>query len=57
MRTQVRRAGMDGRVYGLDYAVLPLVMRQTGIDFDEHGELFARLQIAESEFVAVCNER
>ena len=30
MRTQLRRSGLDGRVEGLDYAVLPWVMRRCG---------------------------
>lgn len=55
MRTQVRRGGMDGLVYGLDYGALPLVMQQIGIEFDTNGEVFALLQIAESEMVCFRN--
>lgn len=49
MRTQWRTAGMNGALVGLDYGVLPWVLRQIGLA--ESPELFAGLQVAESEVI------
>ncbi|MFZ4537816.1 DUF1799 domain-containing protein [Propionivibrio sp.] len=55
MRKQLRRSGMDGRVDGLDYAVLPWVMQQLGIAPEATASVFEALQWAEDEMVACLN--
>lgn len=57
MQTQVRVAGANGVVIGIDYQSLPWVMRQVGILPEEESNVFRRLQCAESEMVAVLAER
>ena len=52
MRTQLRRAGVYGRVVGLDYAVLPWVMRQVGVARRDEPTVFCMLQVAEAELLA-----
>lgn len=51
MGTQLRTAGINGRVIGFDYAVLPWVMRQIGIARRDMADVFRRFQIAEDEFI------
>jgi len=51
MQTQLRRSGMSGKVYGLDYSVLPWVMSQVGVPDERVTEVFAQVRIAESELL------
>jgi hypothetical protein len=51
MSTQVRTAGINGRVLGFDYAVLPWVMRRLGIARRDESAVFHQLQIAEDELL------
>ena len=51
MSTQLRTAGINGRVIGLDYAVLPWVMRRLGIKRCDEAAVFRQLQIAEDELL------
>jgi hypothetical protein len=51
MSTQVRTAGLNGRVIGFDYAVLPWVMRRIGIARRDESAVFRQLQIAEDELL------
>lgn len=55
MRKQLRRCGMGGQIYGLDYNVLPWVMQQVGILPADTAEVFGRVQIAEDALVEYCN--
>lgn len=55
MQTQLRRSGIDRHLDGLDYNVLPWVMRRCGVKEDETDAVFARLQCAEDELLAQCN--
>lgn len=51
MSTQVRTAGINGRVLGFDYAVLPWVMRRLGIARRDESVVFHQFQIAEDELL------
>ena len=51
MSTQVRTAGLNGRLIGFDYAVLPWVMRRLGIPRRNESAIFRQLQIAEDELL------
>ena len=51
MSTQVRTAGINGRVLGFDYAVLPWVMRRLGIARRDESAVFQQFQIAEDELL------
>ena len=51
MSTQLRTAGLNGRVIGFDYSVLPFVMRQLGIGRHDQAAVFRQLQVAEDELL------
>lgn len=51
MSTQLRTAGINGRIIGFDYAVLPWVMRRLGIARRDESLVFRQLQIAEDELL------
>lgn len=51
MSTQLRTAGLNGRVIGFDYSVLPWVMRHLGIARRDESAVFRKLQIAEDELL------
>ena len=51
MSTQVRMAGLNGRVIGFDYSVLPWVMRQIGVARRDEPVVFRQLQVAEGEML------
>ena len=51
MSTQLRTAGLNGRVIGFDYNALPIVMRALGIARRDQPGVFRQLQIAEDELL------
>lgn len=51
MSTQLRTAGINGRVIGFDYNALPIVMRALGIARRDQAAVFSQLQIAEDEML------
>lgn len=56
MATQWRVSAMGGYV-GLDYSVLPLVMRAAGIRKKHQADTFAGLQILEREVLSLMAEK
>lgn len=56
MQTQWLRGGMDGVIYGLNYAALPPVMRYQRIPAAEQPDVFAGLQVLEMAVLSVINE-
>ena len=51
MSTQLRTAGLNGRVIGFDYSALPIVMRALGIARRDQPGVFRQLQTAEDELL------
>ena len=51
MQTQLRRSGMERHIDGLDYAVLPWVMRRCGVSEDQLDAVFLSVQCAEDELL------
>ncbi|WP_203466391.1 DUF1799 domain-containing protein [Dechloromonas sp. TW-R-39-2] len=57
MQTQWRVGGMKGEPLGLDYSVLPFVMKQIGVADRDESSVFHGLRIAEQEVLRVLNDR
>lgn len=55
LSTQWRRRP-DGRACGIDYTVLPIVEDRLGIKRRHRRELFAGLQLAESELLKLMRD-
>lgn len=57
LRTQWRTRGMDGDICGLDYAVVPAVMRLLHIAPGRRSQCFEDIQLMELETLTVVAEK